>query len=220
MNFAQIPLLQQGSISNERKKIVKLLRPLVTVALFMGPALVQGQQIESTARRTINLREAVDLALKHNHTVRIATLHVEEEQHAKAVARSAYLPTIKNESTFGHLTDTQFVAIPAGAFGVVGDTAIPQRQFNINQGGKNFITSGTGLTQPLTELFKIKAGNDVARAELTASREKARGIENDVALKVRQLYYSILVAQSQHRAIEAKIRAVENLESERVQQVK
>ena len=44
--------------------------------------------------------------------------------------------------------------------------------------------------------------------------------ENDVALKVRQLYYNILVTQSQHQAIEAKIRAVEDLKSERVQQVK
>ena len=41
-----------------------------------------------------------------------------------------------------------------------------------------------------------------------------------MALNVRQLYYSILVVQSQHRAIEAKIRAVEDLQSERVQQVK
>jgi outer membrane protein TolC len=76
------------------------------------------------------------------------------------------------------------------------------------------------LTQPLTELFKIKAGNDVARAEVNASREKARGVGNDVALKVRQIYYNILVVQSQHSAIEAKIRAIDDLQSERVQQVK
>src|SRR4029077_753879 len=90
----------------------------------------------------------------------------------------------------------------------------------INQGDKNFISSGTGLTQPLTELFKIKAGNDVARAELNASCEKARGVENDVALKVRQLYYGILVTQSRRQAIEARIRAVDDLQGERVQQVK
>src|SRR6202008_3499444 len=151
---------------------------------------------------------------------RIPAFHVEEQKHAKEVARSAYLPTIRNDSVFAHATDTQFIAIPAGAFGIVGGNAIPPRQFNINQGDKNFISSGTGLTQPLTELFKIKAGNDVARAELNASREKARGVENDVALKVRQLYYSILVTQSRRQAIEAKIRAVDDLQGERVQQVK
>ena len=193
---------------------------LIAAALFMGAAFVQGQQTVSTALRIINLHEAVDLALKHNHNVRIAALHVEEEQHTKEVARSAYLPTIRNDSFFAHLTDTQFIAIPAWSLGIVGNSAIPTQQVIINQGEQNIIGSGTGLTQPLTELFKIKAENDVARADLNASRAKARGVENDVVLKVRQLYYNILVVQSKQQAIEANIRAVEDLQSERVQQVK
>jgi len=193
---------------------------LTAIILYLIPACALGQQTDSTAARTINLHQAVELALRHNHGVRIAAFHVEEEQHAKEVARSAYLPTIRNDSAFAHATDTQFIAIPAGGLGVVSGTGIPARQFTINQGDKNFIVSGTGLTQPLTELFKIKAGNDVARAEVNASREKARGVGNDVALKVRQIYYNILVVQSQHSAIEAKIRAIDDLQSERVQQVK
>ena len=155
------------------------------VSLFSLLAFALAQQPEANVPRRLNLHEAVELALRHNHVVRIAALHVEEEQHAKEVARSAYLPTIRNDSAFAHATDTQFIGIPAGGLGVVGNNAIPARQFTINQGNKNFITSGTGLTQPLTELFKIKAGNDVARAEVKASREKARVVENDVALTVR-----------------------------------
>jgi outer membrane protein TolC len=196
------------------------LRTIITAALFIGPALLRGQQTESPAPRKLNLHDAVELALKHNHVVRIAALHVEEEQHAKEVARSAYLPVIRNDSTFAHATDTQFIAIPTGGLGTAGGSAIPPRTLTINQGDRDFITSGTGLTQPLSELFKIRAGNDVARAELKASRERARGVENDVALKVRQIYYSILVTQSQRRASEAKIRAGEDLQSERFQQVK
>ena len=192
----------------------------VLLSLFTFLTSAIAQQPESNLPRRLNLHEAVELALKHNHTVRIAGFHVEEEQHAKEVARSAYLPTIRNDSGFAHATDTQFIAIPAGAFGTVGGSAIPPRLYNISQGEKNFIVSGTGVTQPLTELFKIKARNDISRAELNASREKARGVENDVALKVRELYYNILVVQSQHQAIEAKIRAVEDLQSERVQEFK
>ena len=191
---------------------------LVSLCSFLTFAL--AQQPESNVPRRLNLHDAVELALRHNHVVRITALHVEEQQHAKEVARSAYLPTIRNDSVFAHVTDTQFIAVPAGVFGTVGGIAIPQRQFNINQGEKNFISSGTGLTQPLTELFKIKAGNDVARAELNASRERARGVGNDVTLKVRQLYYSILVTESRRQAIGAKIRAVDDLQGERVQQVK
>jgi outer membrane protein TolC len=197
------------------------IRPILTaIILYLVPACALGQQTDPTAPRTINLHQAVELALRHNHVVKIASLHVEEEKHAKEVARSAYLPTIRNDSVLAHASDTQFIAIPAGGLGVVGGTGIPARQFTINQGDKNFIVSGTGLTQPLTELFKIKAGNDVVRAELNASRERARGVEDDVALKVRQLYYKILVVQSQRNAIEAKTRAIEDLQGERVQQVK
>jgi outer membrane protein TolC len=199
---------------------VKLRCAFTAAALILGAALVQGQQEGSTTSRTIGLHEAVELALKHNHVVRIAVLHVEEEQHAKEVARSAYLPTIRNDSAFAHATDTQFIGIPAGGLGVVGNSPIPGRLLTLSQGDKNFIVSGTGLTQPLTELFKIRSGNDVARAELNASREKARGVQNDVALKVREIYYSILVVASKHQAIEAKIRAVDDLQGERVQQVK
>jgi outer membrane protein TolC len=190
------------------------------VSVFSLLTFAFAQQPGSNVPRRLNLHEAVELALKHNHSVRIASLHVEEEQHAKEVARSAYLPTIRNDSAFAHATDTQFIGFPSGSLGTVANTAIPSRPLIISQGEKNFIVSGTGLTQPLTELFKIRSRNDVAREELNASREKARGVENDVALNVRELYYSILVVQSKHQAIEANIRAVEDLQSERVQQVK
>ena len=193
---------------------------LVTVVLFVGSMCVLAQQTDSTAPRTINLHEAVELAMKHNHVVRIASLHVEEQQHAKDVARSAYFPTLRNDTAFAHVTDTQFIEIAAGSLGTAGPTPIPPRNDIINQGGRDIFTSGTGLTQPLTELFKIRAGNDAARADVEASRSKAQDIENQVELKVRQLYYKILVTQSEHQAIEAKMRAVEALQGERVQQVK
>lgn len=200
---------------------------LIIAALFMGHASLVAQETASKAQQTgsmaprkMNLRQAIDLALNHNHVVRIATLHVDEEQDAKDIARSAYLPTLRNDTSFTHVTDTQFIDIGAGSLGTVGSSAIPPRDHILNQGGKDIFASVTGLTQPLTELLKIKAKNDAARAEVEASRGKSREVENDVELKVRQLYYRILVTQSQQQAIEAKIRAVEDLQGERVQQVK
>jgi outer membrane protein TolC len=193
---------------------------LTALVLFVAGPFALSQQAESTAPRTMNLHEAVELALSRNHVARIASLHVEEEQHAREVAKSAYLPSLKNDSLFVHVTDTQFIGIPAGALGSVGGDSIPSRTLILNQGAKTFESSGTGLVQPITQLFKIKAGNDAAQAELNASRDKARGVENDIAIQVRQLYYKVLVVQSQQRAIEAKIRAVEDLKTERMQQVK
>jgi outer membrane protein TolC len=196
-------------------------RPLLIFTLLSaGQVCAVAQREDSSVPRTMNLHQAVEMALEHNHLVRISSLKVEEDEHAKEVARSAYLPVLKNNSTFAHATDTEFIGIPAGSLGTVGRSTLPFQTLVLNQGALNYALSSTELDQPLSELFKVKAANDVARADVEASKGKARSVEDQVALKVRQLYYGILIVQSQRQAIEAKIRAVEDLQTERVQQVK
>jgi len=170
--------------------------------------------------RHMTLQEAVQLALKHNHDIRIASYTVEEKQHAKEIAKSSYFPSIRNDSSFLHVTDTQLVEINAGSLGVAGGTQIPPVSSIINQGGRNLTTSGTQITQPLTTLLKIKRANDVAQAEVKVSREKAQLTGNDVALAVHQVYYKILIAEAHYSATEARIKASEDVQSERVEQVK
>jgi outer membrane protein TolC len=193
---------------------------LMAPVLCLVNSLAFGQQAASPSPRVITLREAVDLALKHNHVVRLATLKVEDQEHAKGVAKSAYFPSVRNDTAFVRVSDTQLIEIPAGGLGALGNTLVPPRPLILNQGGKTFSSSGTGVTQPLTQLLKIRAANDVARAEVNAARGKARGIENDIALTVHQLYYKILIADARRSAVLAKIDASEDLQRERVQQVR
>jgi outer membrane protein len=193
----------------------------LAVILFLSSFTVpvRAQTTESSPRH-ITLDEAVQLAVKHNHAVRLATFHVEEKQHAKDAVRSSYLPSLRNDSVAAHLTDTQFVAIPQGSLGTAAGAPIPEHTSILNQGGLTFITSGTQLTQPLLELWKIRSANDVAAAETTVARNKARDTENKVALQVHQLYYRVLILQTHRDAAQAKIRATEDLRNERIQQVK
>jgi len=192
---------------------------LALLALMSAQTLT-AQENKASSSRHITLDEAVDLALKHNHVVRIAGMKVEEKEHAKEVARSAYFPILRNDSNALHLTDTQFIGIPAGGLGIAGGTPIPARTVILNQGGQTLVGSGTSLTQPLTQLLKIKSANDIALAELNATRGKGRQTENMVALSVHQLYYRILITQAHREATQAKIQATEELNKERVQQVK
>ena len=179
-----------------------------------------AQQTKSPEPRHITLDEAVQLALKHNHVVRIAEYSVQEKEHTKDIARSAYFPLLRNDSNVAHLTDTQFIGITAGSLGTVAGTPIPEQSTILNQGDLTIVASGTQLTQPLSDLWKVKSANDVARAELNETRGKARQTENEIALKVHQIYYRILILQSHKEAALAKIQATEALQAERVQQVK
>jgi outer membrane protein TolC len=109
---------------------------LLLITLLLARALgFAGEPADTASARRITLQEAVQLALQHNHGVRIAGYKVEEKQHAKEVARSEYFPSIRNDSNFVHLTDTQLIQIFAGSLGTVAGSPVPAANSIINQGG-------------------------------------------------------------------------------------
>ena len=151
--------------------------------------------------RQLSLPEAVQLALHGNRALKIARLKVTESQQKKALAKSSYFPELKNQSTAFHTTAFQNIEIPAGAFGVFPGVGLaPTRDTLINQGQQNFVTSGTTLAQPLTQLIRIHQANRIAQSEIAVSRDDVKKAETEVALQVHQLYYAILVARLQKRA--------------------
>src|SRR5580704_1124918 len=194
----------------------------LNAALFVSSfAFAAGAQNTAPAPRHITLPEAVQLALKQNNVVRIAGLKVAEKQDAKDIARSAYLPSIRNESRILRVTDTQFIEIARGSLGTIGGTPVPETSDVISQGGRTFVTSGTSLVQPLSQLFtRIKPENEAAQSDLNASRAASQETQNEVALKVHQIYYQLLITQIRAGAAVAKKRADQDIESERLQQVK
>jgi outer membrane protein TolC len=194
---------------------------LFCILLWLGnSAATAAQETKLRPARRITLDEAFQLALKHNHVVRIAIYKIEEKEHTKDIARSACFPILRNDSTLARVTDTQFIGIPAGSLGAISGIPFAASTTILNQGGRTLITSGTQLTQPLTEILKVKPANDLAAAELDATRSKAHQTENEVALRVHQLYYRILIVQTHREAAQARIQASDDLRSERQQQVK
>jgi outer membrane protein TolC len=172
-------------------------------------------QAESAARPSITLSQAISLAIIQNRSLRLAHLAVDDNEHKREIARSSYYPQIKNESSFLHITELAGIDIPAGAFGVPTETGpIPPKNIFIGQGSHTSYTSGTGLAQPITQLFKIHAENRAATADVNSAKIRADQTENEVALKVRQLYYGILIAQLKQKAAVAEIGADETKNKE------
>jgi len=93
-----------------------LMALLMAIALSSSP--VEAQETSNTPpSRHMTLQEAVQLALNHNHDIRIAGYTVEEKRQAKNVAKSSYFPSIRNDSSFLHVTDTELIQIKAGSLG-------------------------------------------------------------------------------------------------------
>ncbi|HMD22275.1 MAG TPA: TolC family protein [Alloacidobacterium sp.] len=184
-------------------KYLLSLGPLFTLWLFVFSGIGQAQ-----APMHLTLPEAIDLALKQNRSLGLARLAVVDSEHKREVARSAYFPHIKNESSILHITELAGVAIPAGAFGVTSVTGpIPGNNLLIDQGALTGYTSGTGLAQPFTQMFKIHESNRAAAADINTAKIQVDGAENEVALKTRQLYYALLIAQLKQQAATEEINA-------------
>jgi outer membrane protein TolC len=175
------------------------MKRLVTVAA-LGLA-VAAVQYAGEARH-LTLSEAVHLAIDQSRVLKIARLKVSESEARKAGARSAYFPSLKNESNILHVTDLQNVSIPAGAFGNAGGALLPSRDTILPQGRNTFYTSGTQLSQPLTQLSRIRDSNRIAAAEVAISRDELKNAENDIALRVHSLFYGVLIAKLQRKAAE------------------
>src|SRR5262249_17299500 len=96
-----------------------------------------------------------------------------------------------------------------GSLEAPGIGPIPARTQIIGQGTFTAYTSGTGLRQPLTQMFKIREENREATADIHSANDKLTAAENDVVLKVSQLYYEILSAQLNGEAAKAEANAAQ-----------
>jgi outer membrane protein TolC len=174
-----------------------MMRYLLTLLLLTLTNMAAAQSMKLT------LSEAVRLALAQNRVLKIARLKIVEVEQKKAAAKSSYFPEIKNHSMAGHSTAEGNIEIPAGAFGALPNVGpVPNRDILINQGNTTFVTSGTTAVQPLTPLIRIRQANRIAASAVAVSRNELRKAENEVALKVHEVYYGLLVARLQKQAAE------------------
>jgi outer membrane protein TolC len=167
---------------------------------------------EGAELRRLTLTEAVHLAISQNRGLKIARLRVTESEQKKAGERSAYFPSIANQSNALHVTDLQNIGIPAGTLGTVAGSLVPAQNVVLPQGQRTLFSSGTMISQPLTQLIRIHQANRIAAGDVASSKDDLKNSENQIALQVHNLYFGILIARLQKQAAEHQnTYATENL---------
>ncbi len=180
---------------------VRVTAALIFVLIFVAsPAFGEMKHL--------TLPEAVDLAIKGNSALKIARFKVSEKGQKVGSTTADYFPRLTNDSWFLGVSDPQLVTVPAGALGnVPGLGQFPVETTSIKQSSSTFFVSGTMLSQPLTQLFKVRDAAGIARSDRKVAEAEARKAENDVILAVHQLYYGLLAAKKQKEAAEAGLAA-------------
>ena len=179
---------------------------VVAILLALSLASVPAR----AATRQLTLPEAVDLALKQNSALKIARARVRENRQKEVTARADYFPQLANSTDLLGLSDKQLVTVPAGSLGTIpGFGPFPPEAVALDQGSNAVLLTNTTLGQPLTQLFKIHAANNVASAQRRVTEAELKKDENEVILGVHQLYYGLLAARKQIDVVRAEIAAGE-----------
>jgi outer membrane protein TolC len=187
--------------------------------IFVLLSITTATQYAAEVRK-LSLKEAVELAISQNHSLRIARLKIVENEQKKAGERASYFPSIKDFARAGDSTGLDHIVIPAGTFGSVQGQLVPQSAVAIPQGLHHLLLNDASISQPLTQLIRIREANRIAAAEVAISRADLKKAENQVAVDVHRLYFAVLTAELQKRAAEeqivyAKQELKENLEAVR-----
>ncbi len=180
-------------------------------ALLLLTLLALGGVARAETKR-ITLDEAVALATHQSSTAKLAQLKAKEMDAKVTEARANYFPVLSNESTGAHLRNIEHMEIPMGALGVYqipGIFPIPGKNVSLPLGHHDFLLSTTTAAQPLSQYFKIHAGVNVARADAGIAHSDEHRAENEITLKMKQLYFGLLSAERRKQAAELRIAAGE-----------
>jgi multidrug efflux pump subunit AcrB len=178
------------------------------VAVLLACLALTGAAQGETRR--ITLDEAVALATKQNSIVKMARLKTKEMDAKVTQARANYFPVLSNDTNAAHLRNIEHLEIPMGALGVYPVPGpVPGKNTSLPLGHHNFLLSTTTAAQPITQYFKIHASVNAAHADAGMARDNARQAENEVALKMKELYYGLLSAERREAAVKLRIEAGE-----------
>jgi outer membrane protein TolC len=177
-------------------------RTAMLVSVFFAP-MARAQEPQP---RTLTLPQALALAQESNAGLRAVRERVEEAQRRSSVMFSNFLPRVSTTAVYLGSDNSRGIIVPAGALGnVPGIGQFPQTATNIPQGGSDVGFVLTTLQQPLTQVFKIKQGVGVARADEDISRADLRRTEQAVSVGVLKAYAGVLIASMRRDVARARI---------------
>jgi multidrug efflux pump subunit AcrB/outer membrane protein TolC len=183
-----------------RKGMVQAGVALLAVVATIGTA--------QAAPRKLTLGESVDLALKNNSYLKIAREKVRESGYRAAAAHKDYFPQLSNETNYMRLAEEQRLDIPRGAFGVFNSIGpVPATSLSLLQGANQFFYTTSTLAQPLTQMIKIRQGYGIARLDKQIAETDLRTAENEIAVKVHEAYFGLLITRLEKRAAELEVAA-------------
>ncbi|HEX8072258.1 MAG TPA: TolC family protein [Pyrinomonadaceae bacterium] len=184
---------------------------LLAIGLFFlfAQGTVQAQETVPAAGETLTLDQAIDLALRNNHAVKIAQLAVARAAEDISAAKTLRLPSLHTHVLVsGNLAQNELnVPNPAAnLFPGLGDF------FTLNVDRKPTAVFAVSAIEPLTQQYRIGLHIKLERLAREAAQAKLRQQENETIAQVKKAYYSILQTQSTLVSVQEAVKSYQELD--------
>ncbi len=170
-------------------KVSKVISALLLSVLAFGAAQAQTEPM--------SLSDCLNMALQHNQSIAVARLDEQIGDQQVRQTRGRALPQVNGS---GNLTDNykrQVLVLTAGTFGATEDQVVPVGNvFNTSAS----VNASQAILDPavFTALKAARAGKDYYK-------QNTKQMEEDVIYSTAQIYYSILAAKEQVKALDSNI---------------
>src|SRR5262249_36029413 len=178
---------------------IGFMRVRILLAFFMVIAVLScGMAMAQDApSRVLTLKEAIQIAIDNNRSLKIATLEIDKSRWQIAETKTKRLPSFSSTVLASQLLTEIDFTFTKGAFGDFPSTGpIPNKDTQITTPRRPAAYVVGQATQPLSQLYKIHLGVRLQELNSQLSSEKARAERQALVKEVKQAYYAVLQSGS------------------------
>ena len=191
------------------RKILATRRVLALLLLLFMRAPVQAQQSAPPYAESLTLDQAIALALRDNHAMKIAQLEVDKADENISAAKTFRLPSLHAYTLVsGNLADNK-LEVPnpsANLFPGLGPF------FTLNDRRKPTAIFAASVIEPLTQQYRIGLNIKLEKVSRELAQAKLRQQQSETVDKVKKAYYAILQTRSSLSSVEEALKSYHELD--------
>lgn len=180
---------------------------LICLILFSARGAVRAQSQSSTDSLTLD--QAINLALRDNHTIKIAQFEVAKTEEDISVAKTSRLPSLHFHTLFSENLAKNDIKIPnpaANQFPGLGPF------FLLTTERKPSAVFATTAVEPLSQQYRIGLHIKLERLSREMAQAKLRQQQNETIDQVKKTYYAILQTKSALNSVDQAVKSYQELD--------
>jgi outer membrane protein TolC len=183
--------------------------PALGLVLLLVGRPAGAQQSVAISEESLSLDQAIALALRNNHAMKIAQLGVGRAEEDISAAKTFRLPSLHAYTLVSkNLANNELdVPNPAGnLFPGVGPF------FILNDSSQTRAIFATSVIEPLTQQYRIGLNIKLQRVSRELAQAKLHEQQNETVDQVKKVYYGILQTKSALSSVEEALKSYHELD--------